>query len=316
MTYQDVWSADRIVAKGDRECASRYNAIADTVLSTYSRPFTILDLGAAQGYFSMRAAHEFNCVAVALDGGAQLADTVRRYAPRDSRIVCLQHRATVETLERLAACEHFDVVLALNVAHHFAPAEVTRALDALFAMGDTLILETPPPHDTGACGQATLVPINDYLAAQPEARLVTTTASHTAAVQRSMWRFDTPKSRLARPYYDAPAIVCPSDAVISSTRREKLVSFTNKPDVAVWIPGLNLRTYQRLGGAYPAPREVAAMVESTPLPASRHGDIRPWNFILDGRAVHLIDGRDAKAIYDDREGLDMTAAQLREGVAR
>ena len=46
-------------------------------------------------------------------------------------------------LQKLSECEHFDVVLALNIIHWF-PSEWMKIADAILAMGDNIIIETPP----------------------------------------------------------------------------------------------------------------------------------------------------------------------------
>ncbi|HVX01191.1 MAG TPA: hypothetical protein VHA52_12275, partial [Candidatus Babeliaceae bacterium] len=55
--YQDIIINGKVVAKGSRECESRYQAI-EVILKKYKRPITMLDIGASEGFFSFRAAQD------------------------------------------------------------------------------------------------------------------------------------------------------------------------------------------------------------------------------------------------------------------
>jgi len=67
--YQDIIINDVVVKKANRnhDTESRYKIIRE-VLNQYRRPFCMLDIGASQGYFSFRAAHDYDCVCVMIEG--------------------------------------------------------------------------------------------------------------------------------------------------------------------------------------------------------------------------------------------------------
>jgi len=306
VSYQDQWVRGTI-AGGERECASRYAAIK-VELNRYRRRITMLDLGASEGYFSFRAVADFAAVAVMIEGGPQLLQLCEANALPGT--ILLQQRVSVEGLEALADCEHFDVVLALNVLHHFPDA--ARAVEAVMRLGDVTIIETPPPGDVGACGQSVIPELHQDLLDRG-GREIARTPSHTADIDRPMWVFETPKTTLRRAYFDAWVPLNPMR--IGASHSAKWVEFPGKDEHRPWIHGINLQTYRLLGGVWPAAENVAEMVRRTDLPDEAHGDIRPWNFILDGTDVHLIDGRDERAIYDDAEGLAFTVDALGVGAA-
>jgi len=221
------------------------------------------------------------------------------------RVVYLQKRITASELEDLGACEHFDVVLALNVLHHFP--DWRRAIGALFKLGDHVIVETPPPDDTGACGQLYIPGIHKCLGElNPE--LLGLTSSHVSKVSRPMWYFKTPKTALKKAYFDCDTkLTGPLRPMeITSTFENKWVSFKEKGEERSWIPGINLRTYQKLNGVYP---DAVSLLKTFELPEERHGDIRPWNFILSDRLT-LIDWQDGRNVYQDSPGLAYTLQEL------
>ncbi len=67
--YQDIIINDVVVKKanGNHDTKARYKIIQE-VLNQYRRQFCMLDIGASQGYFSFRAAHDYDCVCVMIEG--------------------------------------------------------------------------------------------------------------------------------------------------------------------------------------------------------------------------------------------------------
>jgi len=68
--YQDIIINNKIVKKasGKHNCPFRYELIKRELLDDYERPFTMLDLGASQGYYSLRAAYDYDSVCVMIEG--------------------------------------------------------------------------------------------------------------------------------------------------------------------------------------------------------------------------------------------------------
>lgn len=66
--YQDIVVNDDILWKGfGPNCTSRYNAIFRALSEKYQRPITVLDIGANNGYFSLRLAKDFKGQSVMVD---------------------------------------------------------------------------------------------------------------------------------------------------------------------------------------------------------------------------------------------------------
>jgi hypothetical protein len=67
--YQDIVINNVVVKKasGNHETEIRYKIIQE-VLNKYRRRFEMLDIGASQGYYSFRAAHDYDCVCVMIEG--------------------------------------------------------------------------------------------------------------------------------------------------------------------------------------------------------------------------------------------------------
>ena len=63
---QDVIVDNVVVQTGLSDCQRYYNAIKP-ILDRYKRPITVLDLGAGQGYFSFRIAHDYDSTCVMVE---------------------------------------------------------------------------------------------------------------------------------------------------------------------------------------------------------------------------------------------------------
>jgi SAM-dependent methyltransferase len=216
--YQDVYLKGRVVRHGTRSSEERYQAVAQA-LQRYRRPFTVLDIGANQGYFSFRIAHEFNAVCVMIEKQAALLENCKKN--ESDRVVLLQHVISASELMRLSHTEHFDVVLALNVIHHFRWRWRTAAR-AILDLGDTVIIESPPNNDTGSRGKWIRRPINRFLESMP----------HTVIAETERRR-DRPIMSKMRLY-----------------ERENVQERSSVP-VSGAAHGISLDTFDLLGGVYP-----------------------------------------------------------------
>ena len=147
--YQDIWVQGERLSKGVRECESRYDLIAG-VAERFNRPFTVLDLGANLGYFSVRLAEDFDCTVLAVEGAysSWLRDVLDRNG--NERVIAASRRMTLQDLKTLADVEHFDLTLALSVTHHVG-ASYAETLAEVRRMGMAAVVELPT--EDSACGQ-------------------------------------------------------------------------------------------------------------------------------------------------------------------
>lgn len=113
MNYQPLWVDGKTVGPDLRDSAARYGAIADHVRTAFPRGFSVLDLGAQSGYFSVRLQQEFDAQVTAVDGAPELASGLARM--QDHRV-----RGLYRFLEPAEVLElrPVDVSLCLSVLHH------------------------------------------------------------------------------------------------------------------------------------------------------------------------------------------------------
>lgn len=134
--YQDVWRDGHAVTAGERDCAGRYDVVRG-VLDGVPEPFTMLDIGAHSGYFSVRAAEDYMCRVIAVDDHRELGKAASLQVAVTSRRV---------DADWLAARPRVDVVLALSVLHHMP--DWRRVLDEITACRHAAVVEVPHPDET------------------------------------------------------------------------------------------------------------------------------------------------------------------------
>ena len=170
--YQDIIINNQVISIGvGPDCSSRYDAISK-VISRFDRPIKVLDIGASNGYFSFRIAHDYKALCVMVDVSDRLRD-ICELNNEVPNIVYLKKEMSLQDLQALNEEEHFDVVLALNVVHHMEPWK--EILETIFKLGDAIIIETPPSNDDRAKDIPSIPLIEDYLLSKAGGEIIAET---------------------------------------------------------------------------------------------------------------------------------------------
>lgn len=151
--YQDIYLNGKVIRKAskyERHEDARY-AILDSVLSKYERPFTMLDVGASQGYFTFRSAEKYpHSVFVMLEGSnphyPKISKQLRSICNANKtckNVIWFDRSINARDFKRMQQCEHFDVILAQNILHWF-PNDWKSLLDSFTSMSHVTIIELPP----------------------------------------------------------------------------------------------------------------------------------------------------------------------------
>lgn len=296
--YQDIWVNGEVLVKGVRDCAGRYEPI-QSLCKKYTRPFTILDIGANLGYFSFRLASEFNCVSVMIERDAEYQKELLNLIEKQNnkeRLILLGSSLDVETLKMLGECEHFDIILALRVVHHFKTDPFNQVINAIISQGDYTFLELPTTSEDGVCSKLRIqheLADHDALLQNYDYHKIDEYSIHVGAGKSPMYLIHQPKKEIAKAFYWSPNYV--RHFVESDFASKKLVKRESTLKRAgtlerSWVAGINLFTYTCLSGLYPTRQQIARWLVNYSLPDSRVlTDIRPWNFILGGSRIQLID---------------------------
>lgn len=166
--YQPQWVDGRTTGTAERPCVDRYDAFLPSLEEASRNAFDglhVLDVGAAEGYFTARIADELDASVTAVDPNPRLADVSKR-----PHVTVIPKRLGPVQLARLP---RHDVVLALSVLHHFEHWKA--ALKELVACRDTAIIEVPHPSERwmrSAAARHQLGALHDAVAKRPGARLL------------------------------------------------------------------------------------------------------------------------------------------------
>lgn len=305
MNYQDKYVAGLVVESGERDCAERYE-IVRKFCRNYTRPFTVLDLGANLCYFGVRLTEEFPDCTVAAIECAEVETAVHVLRANDAtRVILLSKQVTLDDLRALAECEHFDLVLGLSVIHHF-PGTFQERLEVFRSLGDHLILEL-------ACEDAACGGEQKSYALPQERRLLGYGKSHLAeGVQREIVLLSKPKIAIKKAYLGSER----TDLfmAIYSDYSTKRVRFFNKPEAERdWLRGINLQTYLKWNGVWPEKKTIASQLapQREEILRAHHGDVNPWNVVFAGDYSKFIDvNGPMEVVFEDAEYFDNLLAAL------
>ena len=295
--YQDIIINGDVVKRGVRECAARYEAIKP-VLDKYKRPITVLDIGASQGYFSLRIAQDYDAVCVMIEGNYnpqwRIADQLFNICQHNTdrnNLIFLKKKITARDLRKLAECEHFDVVLVLNVIHH-TRGQWKAFTDAIFALGDNIIIETPPPNDFIATNP-TVGKTHRYLASK-KGHVLARPPRHTSNTRGTLFWFEGSKKKITLPNWFEPSRF--GHYRVESNYHKKQMYHMRRRMRTDWVPGINLSTFIGMNGVYPTVNMLRKHLKG--FKGVRHPDLTIWNMILQGDRLALID------LHDRRWNLD------------
>lgn len=282
-----MWINGEETGDYQRACAPRFEAIKNYLELHYQRRLSCFDLGCNYGYFGNRLTSELDCVSVLVDTKPLHGILQRLTAgPR----IWLNRRLDNHDLWRIAESESFDVVLALNVVHHFK--DWRGAVDALLKLGETVIFELPGHGDVGTANYAICDDLRNYVLSMPHEQIFEM-ESHVSGVMRPMVVLEGENS-ITKQAIDAELRNChPVKVNVRSLPETKSIVIQHKRTLETreFIHGMNLWNFYLLNGVWP--KDIKQMVEDAVQKMERfHDDLRPWNFILDGEKVYPIDFRD------------------------
>lgn len=119
MTYQDKWGNGRVIEKGYRECAARYEIVRAFCERIFGRDgtFRVRDIGANMCYFGLRLTEDFpNCFVTAFENHHAAHKAAEKHLTGKPVNIFLS--SLKMSCAMLPAFGPFDLTLAFSVLHH------------------------------------------------------------------------------------------------------------------------------------------------------------------------------------------------------
>jgi hypothetical protein len=273
--------------ESDTEFAvSKINAI-EKFLSHYKRPFTVVDVGARDGYLSFSAAAQNpQSVFTIIEGfedGYYSNDLFHACNKKKElkNLILLRKSFTLENLVHLSTCEHFDVVLGINILHQFG-AEWQNYAQALLRLGDHVIIDVPTKSNARYDRQLS-ISLENFIVVNGGKVIFEDLADKT-----KMYLISKNKTSISRKYWVADVNTRRQLKVISNFEHKFMVkSHMNYTRISPWIPGINLLTFKMMNGKFPRIRTLKKIVKT--FDTVDHPDPFVWNLVVQGSHIALID---------------------------
>ena len=308
-TYNDVRIKGQTISSGYRESEDRYKEIFK-FCKKFNRPISVLDLGAAEGYFTFRLSEDFSGVFIAVESDSQrnLLDSCKKNKNRN--ILLLEKQMNLNSIKNLKEVQHFDIVLALNIVHHF-DEPFQDVIDTLVSMSSFCFFEHPNILENSATKNSHRLKNEKLNLEKFEPQLLNTNESGLGdstnkKLQRNMWLLKNTKSKtIDRPWRGTQKYndeFGPDTQIdIKSNFDEIVIDYSLRDESRPWIQGIDLRTFLENNGVYPTNDDILNLIDDMKVEDAR--DLGPHNLILNGHELFAIDQNDKLDPVNTKEKL-------------
>lgn len=191
--YQPIHGHPELSTSVSRTCDDRWVQIAhihDTLQAQLGRPLRVLDLGCAQGYFSLRLA-ERGAQVEGLDYLDANIAVCQALAAECSHLQVAFRQGRIEEVLPLLRTDQYDLVLGLSVFHHLIDAHgvacVRALLDTLAERVAAMLIEVALPSEPLYWAAAQPTHPHELLAGFAFVHELARHPTHLSAVQRPLY---------------------------------------------------------------------------------------------------------------------------------
>ncbi len=308
-TYNDVRIKGKTLSLGYRNSEKRYAEIFK-FCKKFNRPISVLDLGAAEGYFTFRLAEDFPGVFVAVESNPERKLLELCIKNNDHKVILLDKQMNLKNLKNLKEVQHFDIVLALNIIHHF-DEPFQDVLDTLVSMSSFCFLEHPNPLENKSTKNSqrleteklNLGSFNPILLTKNKSGLGN---SFNQKLERNLWLLKNIQSKtIDRGWRGASKYdeeFGPGNHISIKSNFDKIdIDYGLRDEKRTWIQGIDLRTFLENNGVYPTNNEIINLIDNLKIKNAK--DLGPHNLILNGVNLFPIDQDDKLDAVNTKEKL-------------
>ena len=308
-TYNDIRIKGETISSGYRNSEKRYDKIFE-FCKKFNRPISVLDLGAAEGYFTFRLSEDFSGVFVAVENNPQ-RKLLELCIKNDNRnIILLDKQMNLKHLKNLKDVQHFDIVLALNIIHHFEEP-FQDVLETLVSMSSFCFMEHPNSLENNSTKNYHRLKSEKLNLEKFKPKLLNKIQSGLGnsinqKLERNLWLLENTQSKtIDRGWRGASKYhkqFGPNTEIkIKSNFDEISVDYGLREEKRNWIHGIDLRTFLENNGVYPTNKEIMHLIDTMNIDNAK--DLGPHNLILNGKQLFPIDQNDKLDDVNTKEKL-------------
>ena len=297
-TYNDVRIKGKTVSLGYRNSENRYKEIFE-FCKKFNRPISVLDLGAAEGYFTFRLSEDFSGVFVAVESNPKRKLLESCVKNNNQNILLLDKQMNLKHLKNLKEVQHFDIILALNIIHHF-DEPFQDVLETLVSMCSFCFMEHPNSLENNSTKNFQRLKSEKLNLEKFKPKLLNKNQSGLGnsanqKLERNLWLLENTQSKtIDRGWRGASKYneqFGPNTEInINSNFNQIHVNYGLRDERRNWIPGIDLRTFLENNGVYPTNDEIIRLIDAMEIDEAK--DLGPHNLILNGQQLLPIDQND------------------------
>ena len=308
-TYNDIRINGKTLSLGYRNSEKRYSEIFK-FCKKFNRPISVLDLGAAEGYFTFRLAEDFHGVFVAVESNPERKLLELCKKNNDPKVLLLNKQMNLKNLKNIKEVQHFDIVLALNIIHHF-DEPFQDVLETLVSMSSFCFLEHPNSLENESTKNSQRLDTEKLDLEKFKPILLNKNPSGLGnslnkKLERNLWLLQNTQSKtIDRGWRGASKYTeefGPGNQIsIKSNFNEINVDYGLRDEKRNWIQGIDLRTFLEYDGVYPTNEKIINLIDNLKIKNAK--DLGPHNLILNGERLFLIDQNDKLDAVNTKEKL-------------
>ena len=308
-TYNDIRINGKTLSLGYRNSEKRYSEIFK-FCKKFNRPISVLDLGAAEGYFTFRLAEDFDGVFVAVESNPERKLLELCKKNNDHKVLLLNKQMNLKNLKNIKEVQHFDIVLALNIVHHF-DEPFQDVLETLVSMSSFCFLEHPNSLENESTKNSQRLDTEKLDLEKFKPILLNKNPSGLGnslnkKLERNLWLLQNTQSKtIDRGWRGASKYTeefGPGNQIsIKSNFDEINVDYGLRDEKRNWIHGIDLRTFLEYDGVYPTNEKIINLINNLKIEYAK--DLGPHNLILNGERLFLIDQNDKLDAVNTKEKL-------------
>ena len=308
-TYNDIRINGKTLSLGYRNSEKRYSEIFK-FCKKFNRPISVLDLGAAEGYFTFRLAEDFDGVFVAVESNPERKLLELCKKNNDPKVLLLNKQMNLKNLKNIKEVQHFDIVLALNIVHHF-DEPFQDVLETLVSMSSFCFLEHPNSLENESTKNSQRLDTEKLDLEKFKPILLNKNPSGLGnslnkKLERNLWLLQNTQSKtIDRGWRGASKYTeefGPGNQIsVKSNFDEINVDYGLRDEKRNWIQGIDLRTFLEYDGVYPTNEKIINLIDN--LKIENVKDLGPHNLILNGERLFLIDQNDKLDAVNTKEKL-------------